>query len=301
MRKNDVTIAILYYHVDDFLICAKESLIKEITDKLNKKFKLYRLGFPEEILGINVSMDSEGVFLYMEDKITDLLQIYELLEAHSLTTPLPANISLPDRNEIQDLCVIENYQSLVGSLLYIARCVRFDISFGVNLLSRYSNKHNVKLWRLLKGILRYLKGTKDLKLKYKFHDMNNGKVLSDWCDASFANTPTRKSTYGYLIMWNDSLISWNSSVLKSVVTSTTEAEYMAATISMKQCLFVKNFIEEILGHNIEINLYTDNQPCIGWLTNSNSQHRKVKHIDVNYRFIEQLVKEKKNSSKRCSK
>ena len=51
------------------------------------------------------------------------------------------------------------YQSLVGSLMYLARP---DIAFAVGTLARFSSKPNQTHWTAAKRALRYLKGTRDL-------------------------------------------------------------------------------------------------------------------------------------------
>ena len=49
--------------------------------------------------------------------------------------------------------------SLIGSLLFAANVTRFDITFGVNVLSRYLQNQEFQHWRVAKRILRYLKKT----------------------------------------------------------------------------------------------------------------------------------------------
>ncbi|KAM1348764.1 hypothetical protein COP2_003045 [Malus domestica] len=58
------------------------------------------------------------------------------------------------------------YLSAIGALLYLAQCTRPDISFNVNLLSRYSNVPTCRHWNGVKDIFRYLKGTTDSGLFY---------------------------------------------------------------------------------------------------------------------------------------
>ena len=59
---------------------------------------------------------------------------------------------------------IKAFQSLVGSLLWIARCTRLDIRFAVHLATRQTHNPTEKDWKMAKRVARYLKGTKDLKL-----------------------------------------------------------------------------------------------------------------------------------------
>ena len=60
-------------------------------------------------------------------------------------------------------------------------CTRPDLSTAVNILRKYSNKNNTELWQCLKRVLRYLKGSKNLKLTYKKGNYNN--ILSGYVDS----------------------------------------------------------------------------------------------------------------------
>ena len=77
--------------------------------------------------------------------------------AKPISTPLVPGIKLPSLHEIENPLEISKYRVLLGKLLYISRCVSYDITYAVNALSRYSSKHNKNLSYHLKGILRYLK------------------------------------------------------------------------------------------------------------------------------------------------
>ena len=75
-------------------------------------------------------------------------------------------------------------------------CTRSDLSIAI--LSRFSNKNNKELWQCLKRVLRYLKGSIDIKLTYIRGDYEQflcGYVDSDW---GGNDQNDRKSTTGYL-------------------------------------------------------------------------------------------------------
>ena len=56
------------------------------------------------------------------------------------------------------------YLSAIGALMYLAQCTRPDIVFSVNLLARYSSALTQRHWIGIKHILRYLRGTTDLRI-----------------------------------------------------------------------------------------------------------------------------------------
>ena len=51
------------------------------------------------------------------------------------------------------------YQSAVGSLLYLSSATRPDITFAVNNVTKFSEKSTKEHWSAVKSIFRYLKGT----------------------------------------------------------------------------------------------------------------------------------------------
>ena len=59
---------------------------------------------------------------------------------------------------------IRRFQSLVGSLLWITRCCRPDIGFAVYRVTRKAHAPTVHDWKMAKKILKYLRGTAELKL-----------------------------------------------------------------------------------------------------------------------------------------
>ena len=60
---------------------------------------------------------------------------------------------------------INAFQSLVESLLWVARCSRPDIAFAVRKATRQTHVPRVFDWKLAKHVARYLKGTATLKLE----------------------------------------------------------------------------------------------------------------------------------------
>lgn len=91
-------------------------------------------------------------------------------------------------------------------------------------------------------MLRYLKGTLELKLTYKicnnFVHILSGYVDSDW---GGSNVNDRKSTSGYLFkLFNSCTITWNTKSQLSVAASSTEADYMALFEAVKEALWLKS-------------------------------------------------------------
>ena len=62
------------------------------------------------------------------------------------------------------------YAFAVGSLMYAQVCTRLDIGLIVGLLGRYQSDPGLDHWKAAKKVMRYLQGTKDYKLIYRYID-----------------------------------------------------------------------------------------------------------------------------------
>ena len=60
----------------------------------------------------------------------------------------------------------ETCSSVVGSIMYVMVCTRPDISHAINIVSRYMDNPGKAHWQAVKLILRYLRGTTDIRIVY---------------------------------------------------------------------------------------------------------------------------------------
>jgi len=102
------------------------------------------------------------------------------------------------------------------------------------------SKPNSTHFRALDRIWKYLNHYNNLGIKY-----NKNKLLfkgysdSDWG----GDLSSRKSTSGYIFQLGDNIISWNSSLQKTVALSSCEGEYMALRDVMKENIYLNNVIQ----------------------------------------------------------
>ncbi len=98
-----------------------------------------------------------------------------------------------DTNKLLDKKGIEDYQSKVGSLLYLANQTRPDILYAVNMHSRYTKSPNQEDVLAIHRISLYLASTPSLGIT--LHS-GEGIVLYATVDASYGNPIDRKSHTG---------------------------------------------------------------------------------------------------------
>ena len=98
----------------------------------------------------------------------------------------------------------QQYQSLIGALLYIAVNTRPDIAISTSILGRRVTKPTSADWNEAKRVLRYLKGTAD----HVLHLGGAGNLqLECFVDADWAGeVDNRKSNTGYIFKYGGGLV-----------------------------------------------------------------------------------------------
>lgn len=123
------------------------------------------------------------------------------------------------------------------------------------------------------------------------YSKNSGNnMLVGYSDSDLAGqTDDIKSTGGMAFYLNDNLITWVSQKQRYVALSSCEAEFMAATTTACQAIWLKNLLGKITGEDVgPVILYIDNKSAIDLAKNS-VFHGRSKHIDVRYHFIRECV------------
>ena len=144
-------------------------------------------------------------------------------------------------------------------------------------------------WVQVKQVIRYLKGTKNIKQKLGDPNERNGKQIIGYADADWAgNVTDRKSTSGYIFKYNGGTISWSSRKQSCVSLSSTEAEYIKIAEACQEATYLKNLLLDFNQINEDsVIMYEDNQSCLKLIENE-KMNQRTKHIDVKYHFAKSL-------------
>lgn len=179
------------------------------------------------------------------------------------------------------------YREAVGCLIYLAHVTRPDITYAVNKLSQYCNSPGNQHWFGIKRIMRYLQGTRNLKLCYVKDD---SKEIIGYCDADWASDPVdRRSCTGYTFMFQNACLSWNSCKQQTVALSTAEAEYMAMAAATQEALWLRQLQAELgQGEDSALLIHCDNQSAIR-LASTDCYKPKTKHIDIRLHFLRENI------------
>jgi hypothetical protein len=240
---------------------------------------------------MKVTQLNSSVHLTQTHYIESTLKKFNCQDLIPLATPMRPNGQLvkASKTEIDKLDKLQvNYRSLVGALNYLSVTTRSDITFTVGCLSQFLKNPGILHWNAAVHVLRYLKGTKDFGITLRSTPVDQVNFVS-FVDASWASCHiTGKSTTGYLILWNDNLISWRSKKQSTTSLSSTEAEYIAITEVTKELLWLKMVIDSSLKlpMSLPLEIFEDNQGAI-LLANNESNHSafKTKHMNLRFHFI----------------
>jgi len=126
---------------------------------------------------------------------------------------------------------------LIKSFLYLTTS-RLDIQFSVCLCARFQSNPKESHFKVVKRILKYLKGTIKVGLWYP----SDYKItISGFSDSNYARCKLdRKSTSGTCHLLGSSLKSWNSKKQACVALSIVEVGYIVAGHDCAQIIWVKH-------------------------------------------------------------
>ena len=110
-------------------------------------------------------------------------------------------------------------------------------------------------------------------------------------DSDFANgIDTRYSVYGYIIYFCTIPVVWKSKSMKSVILSTTEAEYVAVSEVVKEIEVLYQMLRSMeIKVPLPIKDQVDNVGAI-WLANNSSVSERTKHADLRAHFVRDMIK-----------
>ena len=263
LKENNLGICIIMMYVDDMLIIGKrEQIQKEFSVKIQHNLADY--------LGCEFHMNKEKTREWLGQPL-----IIKSLEQKFCERAMKEKLSMTPgtlrftarRVENKDDKVHakdhETYRSGVGTLLYLTKHSRPDSSNPVRKLSKTMDAPAPAHLKEMYKLIRFVLSTKDYGLKFKLIKSNKW-VLKVQSDSDFASDKeTRISIFGYVIYFCGILIAWRSKGMKSVVLSTTEAEYMALSEVVKELKFIVQLLQTMnITVELPITVHVDNVGAI---------------------------------------
>jgi transposase InsO family protein len=287
---SGTTTALLSVYVDDLLICHQDGdrRVDKFVQKLKHRFKVRDLGRASTYLGLDIDQRSDGsIFLSQQRYIEEILKRFAMDNCKPVSTPLPPGIDFSklEINEKPDPDI--PYRSLTGAINYLA-WTRPDLSQAASELARFNSCYTQEHFIRAKHVLRYLRGTANRGLLFA-NNSNDGVIKIDiFSDASFAfDSATRRSRTGFVVNMNGTPILFKSTLQRSVVLSSAEAEYFAMSDAIKAFRFLHEFLNDIkVGYDEPAHMYVDNQPAMIIAQQFETSGRN-KHFEVRLHHVRQ--------------
>lgn len=184
---------------------------------------------------LQVKQSKEGIFLNQSKYCKEILKRFEMQNCKEASTPMPTDCYM-DADASEVIVDQTTYRGLIGSLLYLTASSP-DIMFVLCLCGRFQSNPKESHLKVVKRILKYLKGTSTFGLWYSSHSPIQ---LVGYSDSKFVGCKLdRKSTSGTCHLLGSSLTSWQSKKKACVALSTVEAEYIAEMSCCAQILWIK--------------------------------------------------------------
>jgi len=279
----DYNIIIVVY-VDDITIVGRKSDVRKVCQYLTKHFTVTIKEGLSYLLGIEILYTATSLELRQTQYITNILTRFGMENSRPVSTPVDSKAPLVKADESEPAYEKQLYQQMIGFLMYLVTCTHPDLGFVVSFLSRFCSHPLLCYHTAVKRVFRYLTETRSNSLVYaRRSSMDIPLLVTGYSDADYASCrDTRRSVSGYTFLLNGCAISWLSKKQNSVLTSTTESEYMALATTAQQALWYINRLSQ-LGFTIPVELKADNTSSINVAENP-INNPKTKHIDVCYHF-----------------
>ncbi|VDB91614.1 unnamed protein product [Peniophora sp. CBMAI 1063] len=290
-RQAGNTTCILVLYVDDMALMGNNRAeLDRIKSALQSKYEMTDAGDLAHFIGLRISRDRGSRTLEIDQSayLAEVLQRFGMADATPVRTPLPAGLVLQKSTEPVDYERRKLYQSIVGSLMWAAIASRPDFAYHVTRLSQYCSNPSSDHLAAVKHVLKYVKGTVDLRLRY------DGRAerldLHGYCDSNHAeDRDDRHSISAFVFMMSGGAIAWLSRKQSIVAQSTAEAEYIAMAEAAKQIQWYTNLCEELgLPDPTPVNLQCDNRAALLTATNP-VVGRNMKHVHLRYHYIREAI------------
>ncbi|CAI7800085.1 unnamed protein product, partial [Closterium sp. NIES-54] len=219
-------------YVDDLVFdTADTEALALVKSELQKRHTYTDLGELRNYLGLQITRDRarRTITLTQSHMVHQVLQRFGFQFSSPQPTPLSNghSLSAPPLDESVELS--GPYAELVGCLMYLMTCTRPDLAYPLSLLARYvaPDKHRKVHLNAAKRVLRYLCSTSGMGL------LLGGRgpvVFTGHADTSCVDdSATQRSSQGYTFS-----LSWRSTCLSSVLSSSCEAEIYAGAMAAQE-------------------------------------------------------------------
>ena len=299
---------IFIVYVDDGIFMGKnDQLINAAIEELKAlDLNLEDQGHPADYVGVNIKQHKDGAYELTQRALIDsIIADAGLTDAKVKAVPAKVSVQLHAFKKEAPFSLNFNYRSIVGKLNYLAQTTRPDIMYATHQIAKYSADPREPHGEAILYLVRYLKKTRDIGIKFK---PDPAKGFDCYCDADFSgnwnqdlahNDPsTAKSRSGWIVYYAGCPIIWASKLQSQVALSTTEAEYIAMSMALRDVLPIMNLVKEMKDHGFPVlctepyvycKVFEDNSGALE-LARLPKLRPRTKHINIVYHHFREAVR-----------
>jgi hypothetical protein len=249
-------------------------------------------GKKHDYLGMALDFSEKGkVKIGMTKYVEGMLEDFLVKLKSTDTAVTPASDGLFNKGQGKKLNEehADAYHRMVAKALFLCKRARPDIQPTIAVLCTRVKGPNEADWAKLVRLMKYLNGTRELKLIFSADYLH---CIKCYVDPSFAVHPDYKSHTGTTMSYGDGngAVQSISRKQKLNTKSSTESKLVGVKDVLVMILWRKLFLEEH-GYEIESNiLYQDNKSAILLETNGNkSSGKRTEALNIRYFFLTDQV------------
>ncbi|GJU55507.1 retrotransposon protein, putative, ty1-copia subclass [Tanacetum coccineum] len=242
-------------------------MLKDVKSYLGRCFAMKNLGEAAYILGIKIYRDRSKrlIGLCQSAYIEKILKRYYMKNSKRGSIPMQEKLKLSKSQGAStpaDVKGMQNvqYASAMGSIMYVVRCTRPDVAFAQNITSRFQQNPELRV-----------------------SCYTGAGYLTDADDL--------KSQTGYVFVLNGGAVDWKSTKRSIFATSSAEAEYIAASDTSKEAVWVRKFIARLrVVPTIKepIKMYCDNTGAIT-IANESGITKGARHYRAKVYYLREVI------------
>ena len=297
-------------YIDDCIVFGPDTgaIDQVVTDlrSCTQRFTVDDQGEVGDFLGIQIKRQPDGSVHLSQPQLIDSILKDLHLQANSnhKATPAVTSTLLHKDTDGPDMLPEFHYRSVIGKLNFLEKSTRPDISVSVHQCARFSESPKRSHAEAVKRIGHYLLATRDKGLLIR---PNADWHFDCWVDADFSGNwrrtdahidpMTSKSRSGWIVRFAGAPITWASKMQTITAMSTTEAEYIALSTSLREVIPLMGLLQEAREHGLGIDELPPRVHCTVFEDNSGALELarlpkirpRTKHINQAYHHFREHV------------
>jgi hypothetical protein len=277
--------AVYILYTDDLILAGpNEDELNNIIDRIKSAgLDITEEGDLADFLGINIERGSDNAYHLSQPQLIDQIIRDLRLDQDNVTpktTPAVPGKILGTHMTSPAFDNHFHYRSVIGKLNHLERGSRPDIAYAVHQCARFAANPRKEHGEAVKGIGRYLKGTRTLGYVVR----PNNDQFQVWADADFSGNwiqdesmeeaDTARSRTGYVIAFLGCSIMWKSQLQ-------TEIRKVIPIMRLIQEMKRYNYHAAVAIPTVHCTLFEDNSGALT-LAKAPAMRPRTKHINLKY-------------------